>query len=592
MNNIYSKIDKAVEFFDTQTVNVIGDTDKGTGVYAFSQKQLLVDIDMAINSIYKGGNYDKQGHRKLYLNKVRFYLSVANKNTDIDTGNLVLSPADYGDSNVWSVWFLNRQFRRWIKDEGFASIINEAINDFNQYGSFVLKQVGRDINRVPLRNLKNDQTSKTLMLGIQGGTPLIEEHNYSYMQMAEYKDTWTIGDYFEGKRKIYESYLYVSRKDYLETKKSLDEEYSEVNYSDDKSYDNDMIMVMCIYQPESMDSKYKCGKKVLFIEEVKEIPYTECHDDKQDNRWIGRGEVEKQLENQLASNLSVNLRLKSMKKASVDIYQTQGDSVAKNLITTVDDGEVLQVGLGGTISRIDNTSRAQADYTGNDQVWDDNSQKQAFSFESATGEGFSSGTPFRLGAMLSNSVMGYFDLKKEKIGLSLIDMFFSKLLTVFQKSAKDDLVAISQSEAGFNNIKNLFIEMYTGQNYADLALNPKYFEMESVPTKEQIQQIVELQLSKSPYLFIDVPKEIYKYAKANINFEITGEGVSPGDSESLTTLYTAMVQSGDPRATQLLDVILASKGKNLAAIAGSSMPASPNMSQTAQNPDLQGLISK
>ncbi len=601
MIDIFAKLGTAISEFNDKSVNVVASiNDEGTARYLeknnngyqFSQRRMLADIDLAINSVYKGGKMDSQGQRKLYINIVRFYLNVAIKNTDIDTKNFVLSPADYDNSNIWATWFTNRQFRAWVKDTGYSKVVNEFIVDYNKYGTCVSKKVGEKIVRVPLRVLKNDQGANTLLDGVKGGAPLIEEHLYSYIEMQEYKGTWDDCEYFEGKRPIYEMYTYIPIEDFMVLSGMTVPKVKENSKEDEKL--DEMVLTMSILMPngkDNNDKKKKYNDKVLFIEQVDELPYNECHSEKQDGRWLGIGEIEKQLENQIAKNLSANLRLTGMKNSATSIFQTQGDVVAKNLVKNVKNGDVLQVGLNGVITRVDMSTRALADFAGHDQVWEDNSQKQSFAFESATGESFSSGTPFRLGAMLSNSVMGYFDLKKETIGLFLQETFYSKMLPIFQKRAKNDIQVISQSEQGYGMIRDLFVETLTNKNFADMILSPNLFR-EGFPDKEMVRKSVEQEIVKNPYLFVEITKDIYKNAKYKIDLDITGESKDIADRETLTTLYTTMIQAGDSRANKVLDVILGSMGKNLQAIAGKSIPQAPipQPSQPTSNPNLQGLV--
>lgn len=593
--DIIKVVESAVSDFDTKLITVInGDTDsmgnlskKSGGGYSFSQLNFLRDIDLALNSVYKTGKYDKEGQRKLYLNIVRFYRNVAIKNTDVDTKNFVFTPADYSTENIWAVWLFKRQFSNWIKMSGFGKIINDLNSDFNTYGTCVLKRSGKNILRVPLRSIKCDQSADTLIDGIEGGIPLVIEHNMSYLQMSKFKD-WELPEEFEGKRKVYEAYAYVP-KSYISKVNKPDEEETDIEESEDR------VLSMSIIMPSGKkeeDKRQKYQDKILFIEQIDDIPFQECHSEKIDGRWLGVGEVEKQMENQIARNLSANMRRRSMLWASKNIFQTQGDAVNKNLVQEVSDGQVMQVGVNGLITRVDTSTRGLSDYAQDEQVWEDNSQKQSFAFESSTGESFSSGTPFRLGAMLSNSVMSYFDGKKEIFGLFLQKSFFEELVPIFKERAKDDIVAISQTEEGYSMIKELFIEMQTNEHYAGISLSPAYFDAEHIPTQEEIRKEVESKIIKSPYLFIDTLKDMYKNAKLILDLDITGENREPADKESLTTLYQILSQKNDSRAEKILEVLMGAMGKNMRAIAGQAQQVKPVEDAASSNPDLAGLIPK
>lgn len=598
--NIFANLNKAITNFDNNTVNVIPadnhqNTERrylggGHNGYEFSQRELLIDIDMAYNSVYKNGRYDAQGQRKTYLNIVRFYTQVAIKNTDIDTKNFVFTPSDYSKENIWGVWFFKRQFSNWIKQSEFGKTINDLLYDFNKYGSAVAKKTKNNITRVPLRSIRCDQSAATLLEGVKGGTPMILEHDMSYIDYSEYP-VYAEVDPYEGKRKIYEMYSYMSKGNLLnlQNKGAKEKDYKEFVLT--------MSILMPAKEAEGTEGKKVEGysEKLCFVEQIDELPFQEVHSEKIDGRWLGLGNVEKQLENQIARNTSANLRKRNMLWSSKKMFYTQGDAIGKNLVKNVQDGEILQVGLNGQISTIDTASRGLNDFTQDEQIWEDNGQKQSFAFESATGESMASGTPFRLGAMLSNSVMSYFDRQKEIFGLFLQDVYEEQLIPIFKARAKDDIAVIGSTEEGYSMLKDMFIDFNVNDFYAKLALDPNVFDY-NIPPHEEIVAKITKDIVKSPYLYPSLTKDLYKNAKYTINLNITGEAIDAADKETLTTLWTGYMQVGDKeKADRLLDVILGANGKNLGAIlgsAGGSKPAPQQQSPAQQNtnPQLAGLL--
>lgn len=589
-------MDKAIQEFDNKSINVVQSTDADNqgkrylaaenNGYQFSQRQMINDIDMAYNSVYKRGKYDKEGQRKLYLNIMRFYVNVAIKNTNVNTSDYQFSPTDYTTDNMWEAWFFKRQFGNFVMDEHYGEIIDQLNADFNKYGSCVQKKVKDDVLRVPLRSMRNDQSAPTLRDGIEGGIPLLIQHEYSYYQMNKFKE-WDCPEEFESKRIIQEMYTYMPKWALYEAQELLFDKEDETQ--------KEMVLTMSIVMPSGRmeeDARKKYKGKVLFIEQIDDIPFEECHNEKQDGRWLGIGEAEKQLEAQIARNLSANLRRRSMLWASKQIFQTQGDEVSKNLVKNVQDGEVLQVGINGLIQKVNTQTASLNDYSQDEEIWNQNSKEQAFAFESATGQSMPSGTPFRLGALLSNSAMSYFDGKKQTFGMFLERAFFSQIIPIFQKRAKDDVMMIASGEKGYENIKRMFVEMHVNQHEIAMALDPNVLNMQ-VPSRADVTQHVESQLIKSPYLAVEVPKEVYKKSKYKVKLNIAGENTNPMDAESLSTTYQAMVQAQDPRASQLVDIILSSKGINLPSIVGDKQAPVMNQPQQAPqaiNPNLAGLL--
>jgi hypothetical protein len=581
--DIVDLFEKSVKNYQTGKIPVVLETDaKGQSKHNFSTKELLTDIDLAFNSIYKDGKIGKDKKRKMYLNIVRFYWEVATKNTNVKISNYVFTPVDYSKENIWAVWFFARQFATFVKDSGYGDTIVALNGSLRKYGSAISKKVGEDISVVPLQSISLDQKAQTIMEGIDGGTPFIEEHEYSYKQIRDFPD-WDVPEEFKGKRRVLEGYTYLTVEEYNELKgiETVDTEGVEDT--------DEMMLCVVIVMPSGKkedDRRMNYEGNVLYCEEIDEIPYAEYHTGKQPWRWLGFGEVEKQLENQLARNVTVNLRRRNMEWSTKHLYQKAGDPIGKNLAMNVVDGEVLEVGINGQLSRIDTTTHALNDFQADESVWEDNSQKQAFAFEASTGESFASGTPFRMGAMLSNSVMEHFDLEKHNFTRALKESFFAQIMPIFKKRCGKDLVIIGSTDEGFEKLKEMYIEVITNKQYAAMAHDPKLLDMEQIPTIDEVRMAVEEGVTKMSHLFADVPAEIYKNAKYKIDIDIAGEDKPLADKESLTTLYTTMAQKGDPRADKVLEVLLGSMGKNLAAIAGKA----PAATIQPQNPNLEGLV--
>jgi hypothetical protein len=318
------------------------------------------------------------------------------------------------------------------------------------------------------------------------------------------------------------------------------------------------------------NEKNDVSGKILFIEEA-EIPYEDVFFEKIDGRWLGRGPVEAQLENQVAVNLSANLRRKALLHSSKHLYQTASEEVAKNLVKDVKDGEVLFVGPNGTISPISNETRNVTEFNSDDAVFEKAMQQSSFTYEVATGEALPSGTPFRLGVLLSQAVETYYSLKREQFGLFLKRSFFSQLIPLFMKQTKEHTLAISATSEGAGYLRDTMVEYYTRKHVKDMLLSGQ------TPTDiETIKSGVEQDLIKSPYMYIDVPEGFYKDIKYQLDLNITNESQdTTKEVETLTTLYQSLVQKGDPRADRVLEAILAKTGMSLQAIAGTAKPQAP-----------------
>lgn len=570
--NFFTELTKELKDFKDTTITIAGEssTDNSvrylsnqTGGYHFSQKKVLNLIDLYYNSKFDTGLHDSEGQRKLFLNITNFICSVAEKNTDIDVKNYIFIPDDSGSQ--WGSWLMSRQFKIWCRKHGFGTILNELNKDYSRYGTCVVKKVGKEISRVPIRTLSNTQDAKSLKDAMENGGYVIEEHEFTYEELKKFPD-WNIdGIEFEGRRKVYERYAMCPESEVVEG-------------GDDDKY----VLVVAILMPTKSNKKYqKKGEESghILFKEVTDCPYAEAHWERQDGRWLGIGEVEKQFENQIARNLTANLRRRALLWGSKKIFQTMKDGIGKNLVKDVRDGDVMFVGESGEVTQVAMESRNLAEFSADEQVWETNSKEKSFAFEVATGENMPSGTPFRLGVMLSNSVAQYYDLKKENLGLFLKEAFFELMIPIFIKETKDHTLTIPIYASDSDSLKQAMIEYHTGKRMMDSVLSGNF-----LPDRATVQAGVESELVKSPYMYIDVPAGFYKVIQSHMELEITGEAQdTKQEIETLTTVYQSMVQAQDPRADKILQIILSKTGQNLTALVGEK----PATQQQPNTPAMQ-----
>lgn len=527
-----------------------------SGGYLFSQKKMRKLIDLYYNSKFEKGNKDKQGYRKLFLNKVKFQQNVAEKQTDVDVANYNFIPDDTADSDL--VWFLKRKFIVWTRENDYGQMLNELNKDFSKYGTCVLRRIGKKIERIPLSKLINSQDASSLKKAPEEGGYVILEHNLSYYQMKNMPD-WENEDIvkFKGKKKVYEMYTLI------------DSEYL------DEDTDEEQVLAVCFVCPglerEGIDNP------VLFKERIDEVPFEEAHWDKQDGRWMGIGVVEDLIENQVATNVIENIRRKHLIWGSKKIFQSQEPNV-KNLSAEVMDGQVIEVGSRGEITPIPLESRSLAEMQQASDAWNKNTEQRSFSFEVSTGESLPSGTPFRLGVVLSNSAARHFDLKRENFGLFLYRSFFSQLLPIFKKDTKAHNIAVANGEEGIELVKNAFVKTNTKIRYDDNLLAG------NVRSWEEIEAEVSEELDKKPFLFVSMPDKAYDNAKFYMQLDITRQEEDINSSmATLTTLYQTILQTNpaDPRADEILNMIISLTGKNPNKVLGNKKAVRNEVTQSA-----------
>lgn len=578
MNNGFSligQLQKELNEFFQDKVKIAGvqtDNPRATSTgFDFSQWEALNMIELYYNSKFESGQLDSEGQRKVFLNISQFKADVASKQVDIDVKDFIFIPQE--PDSEWGAFFLNRKFRQWAKKNYFGKLINEVVMDYPKYGSSVMKKVGKELERVPLMTLRNEQSAKDL----QCAKYVIEEHKDWTYNDLEKMDGWNLEGVkldWDEKVTVFERYGFVPL-DWYKTQKGL-----KVEEGDEKK----SIDTMAILLPFKDDKgKYTDGE-ILFLEEIERRPYEEVHWKKVDGRWLGVGEIENQFENQVFRNMITNLRRRGLLWAGKKIFQSPDTEIAKNLVRDVKDGEVLRIMPNGNITQVNTSTQALGEFQSAIQEIDQNSNEKSFTFEVATGEALPSGTPFRLGVMMSNAVNAHFALKRENLGLFFEGVVYELLFPVFKKeNAKAETMMIPMGEEGVNELKEEAKNIYTWNAFKDVMLNGKMPKLEEIKMKlEEIKMKVEEKVNAMKFIPVDLPDKLWDTLKVTTQLVITGESINIEKRlETLTNLYNVLSQTNPQAAEKVLGKILSITGENYDTLTGVK-PA--NM----QNPQLQG----
>ena len=538
------------------------------GGYYFNQHETIAKIDLTTASQFEDGPTDTLGMRKMYMNVTTFRTEVAAKQTDLDLKDFKFTPED--GTNPWPTFFVQRDFRMWAKDHKMSELVNEFNEAFPKYGTIVGKKVGKAIEFMPLQLLRNEQTAKSL----QTARYVIEEHPDMYKWELEAMKGWNL-DGLQLKSdeccQVFERYGYVPL-GWLKSQNGEDYEATDFELWVD-------AQVICTYDPKAV--KIEEAKQHIFsAKQITERPYREAHWKRQHGRWLGVGEAEDLFANQTAANMVINLYRRSMHWSSKRVFQTKDDSlIGKNLVADVADGDVLGVGMTGEVSQIDTTNHSQAEYNNFLTMLEKNADQKAFTYEVATGENLPSGTPFRLGIIMSNAVQSYFELKREKLGLFLREIVQDFLVPQFLRDMgdKERLASLFSDEEGFELVKEGAMEYVKGETIRATLLGGEAVDISTIETAIQPFEAIKA-------LTFEYPESYLQEAEYKITLDLTGESMDlKSRIESLTTLGQIWQQIGDPRAEKAFAEASMLSGVNLAKFGPKPPPPMPQPEQVATN---------
>jgi hypothetical protein len=576
--NIFEKLQEFITDFDTKGYYITGEPksngfgdpgQKGKkGGYYYSQKETLESCDMACASKFKTGIFDSEGQRKTYLNIVNFYRDVMKMKIIIKVSNYLFEPRSL--SFTWPVWAMGREFGIFAEEESYDDELQDRAHDLATYGSVVSKRTAYCTERVPLRTIRNTQSAKSLYHAASTGGYVIIEDDKHYNEMSEYPD-WDVDGLKKSKSyNTFEMYTLVPAS--LYENEAWKDNGGELN---DVSDDEDYILVQAVLIPDEKSKKGdKFAKgKIVWMEKVDEDswPLDECHTERIDGRWLGKGEVEKQLENQIARNLNANLRRRGLLWATKKVFYRNGsnsDDVPEQLLMEVKDGQMIYVGPNGQIGQVNTSNQHLGEFASDDNAWKENSQQQSFAFNIATGENMPSGTSFSLGVVLDKAVSSHFTRVRNRFSNYLKRDFFNQIIDIFRDEySEKHTLQVSMGDTDIENLEQSMITYHVNERIFDLYAKRKGSQV----NRDRIRMEVEEEMLANPYLFLDIPDNFYDnahyYMKLNID-----DDIAP-DINDLTTIYQSLKQDGDPRADQVLAMIMAKRGKSLAYIAGNKPEA-------------------
>jgi hypothetical protein len=570
--NIYTQIRKEIDSFYNEKIHLAGKQPEGNvrflskenQTYSFNQYETLNLIDMYWNSKFASGEKDAQGRQKLFMNVGKFRSEVASKQIDVDAKDFLFTPEDY--ASTIGAWLMQQEFKTYAKETYFGELINECVENFPRYGSVVLKKVGKKLEFVPLQTLRNDQSAKDL----NSASFVIEEH--TDMTMGEIqkmkKNKWDIGDFtlpFGQTTTVYERVGAVPQW-YLNDLNKIPNEGVDNNETVD-------ALIICTIEKTPRSKKLTEIGHVFYAKAISERPYREAHWSKQHGRWLGIGEMENQFPNQVAKNVLTNILKNAFEWSSKRLFQSQDETVANNLIKEVTDGDVLQINANGNITQIDMAAKFSGEAQQMMNEWERNSDQKSFTYEVATGEALPSGTPFRLGVVLSNAVNSHFTFKREKLGIFLKKAVMDFLIPDFMNEAISgkSTILVNSDMTGYEVIRSAAEDYTVGQVIRASIFSGKLIDM------NLIQQMVN-PIAIAHQLFIERPADFYSTIKTKFDLTITGEETDVQKRvTSLTTLWQVLSARGDQRSDKVLARILALTGESMAMFGGSEPPLIPNL---------------
>ncbi len=509
--------------------------------FTFNQYFNIQKIHKYYNSHYNDGDYETVNgviRKKVFWNIGKRRATIATKQIDIDTKDFLLISEN--QATEWNVFLLEKELKAWMTKGKYGKILNQIADELPVYGSCVLRKTKEVAEVLDLRYFFCDQSAESLKKSrykiikhFMTPGDLREMKEWSNTQEALDKfATQSVKSYETGGQlnlqhgtpylEVYERYAEVPRS-FLTNEGSLkgdgskeDEEYVYARFIV-AGIDNSMTQALT--GDQVAQTVYGPGL-ILFQEELKleDDPFKEVHWRKTRGRWQGIGIIEDTFEDQRLVNKNKDQEDKAMELASLILFQTANDMVARNILTDVDNGEILKA--TAPINRLDNTNKSLAEMQNQANAIELHADRETFSADILGGEKTPASATLGAVKQQVQSSASVFDYKKENFGLFLQEFIEDLVFPDLEKKIMSP--HILRFSGDLQEMQKL------RQRAVDGYLRAQILKTGDIPDQQTYQalqqQYMRKYLKDSPKMWIAVEKDFFKNLNYEVSLEITGEG--------------------------------------------------------------------
>lgn len=497
------------------------------GGHTFDHADTLKRINLYHASKYEKGCYDSQGFYKYFYNIVKPSCDVATKFIDLDVKDFIF--VSETPEQDYKIWIMQRDFRYWTKTSGFGELLNTIAFDYPKYGSIVLKSdKTNEWNKVNLENLRFDPSTSSL----EESSFVYEVHMMTVREMHDMKWDKEIIDQLVTRNSdsyhftVYECYDYLPDGAKKWTRKFV------TDFSKRRAKDGPLVETP---ESELNDRNSYVSGLVLHEDEVAELPYRELHWERTPGRWLGVGFTEYLFDNQIRRNEIINIKAKNMYFSSLKVFQTSDETIGKNLLSSVENGQILKT--ASPITPVVTEERNLPAFAEEEQQWDMNTERKTFTFDIARGGNLPSQTPLGVAQLSAGMVSSYFEIKREQFGLFMRQLVLNDILPSFKKeNRKKHILRFMSSDKEITKIRKAVTDHTINKSILDYAsktgLLPSKMSVELMRYK--MQEFV----MKKEDVALEIPDSFYDDVEATVDVQVTGEQFDSG--ARMQTLNTAL----------------------------------------------------
>ena len=500
------------------------------------------------------------------------------KNIDIDTKD-VNTRANH-PNQTGTATLVRNMVRDWMDKEQFGEQLNDDEMYFALDGHIVKKKLtvidpitGKTVlktERVDLRNIFKDQSGGSLQ-----EDDFIEREVQSVSDLrTSFKGKWINLDKIKGSDNIAE----IHNEDKSESSNSPETAvytfWGRIPKSliTGKAKDKDNYI-----QGKMIASGIDSDGAGLIhrIEGWKKIrPYEEAKFEEAPGRWAGRGIGEKCIYLQLYLNTIYNVRRNNNLALMNQLFQfKEGSGITPEKMSKLFAGGAIGVQTIGDITRIDTSNVNFGESINEEQNLVQVANRLGSSNETVTGEALPSQTTATTSIIQAKASKTSFQLRQERFGLFVANLFKRQLLPDFYKIYKKKDVLRLMGEEDATKLKRKLAKFYTNKFIADggRQITPQ--------EADTIEQEIKAQMDEKEDLFVQL-ESLKDVDKIDISFFVTDETFDKATVlDNLQTILTNYSKfQGDENSMKILKSMLDILGLDSEEFMGDVKQAQANQS--------------
>jgi hypothetical protein len=368
------------------------------------------------------------GKEKIFFNIVNNPTELAATLLDFDTKHV--KPYSRAPKSYDKLFLFTKEMEYYFQKTDFATTLNELALDCARFGSAVIQKTPKGIKLVDLRKLIVDPTVKRIQ--DSRFISIVHELTSSELREMAKKNGWdkkaveAIIEKF-GNTSAPDSYIDNTGTNFNQIKSSpyirVIERYGEVPEHFFGGKSEDMVKSLFIVAAPDLVSRNDKGEvmadegEILFKSKwYKKYPFMDFHYTKTKGRWLGVGVVEKLFPIQVRFNELKNQLRFAMESSSKHIYQTRDRTAFNNLLTDIDNGQILHT--RSEITPVANEERNLQAFSLEENTYYKAAQDITFSYEAVRGD-IKSETTATTATISTQRAGSVFEFKRENISNDL-----------------------------------------------------------------------------------------------------------------------------------------------------------------------------